>query len=100
MVTMGLAGACFGSFIMLISPGLAAEDGAASLVGLWGSERVFGPEVRGELTLTRQGTEWHASIGSFEAPVRADNGKLSLALPGARGEFRGRLRRDEASIVG
>jgi CubicO group peptidase (beta-lactamase class C family) len=95
-----VAGCFVGSALILLSPGLASEESAARLVGLWGCERVFGPEVRGELTLVREGPRWHASIAGFEAPVRVDQDALTFELPGGRGKFRGRLIRSEAIILG
>jgi CubicO group peptidase (beta-lactamase class C family) len=88
-----------GSFLML-TPGHATEDVAARLVGLWGSEVVFGPEVRGVLTLAKQGSDWRASIAGFEAPARSDGDALTFVLPGSRGEFSGHLRKNETTILG
>ncbi|MFE8595383.1 serine hydrolase domain-containing protein [Archangium violaceum] len=69
----------------------AGADPAARLVGVWGSERVFGPEVRGELTLVRDGNTWQARIAGFEVAGRLEKGTLSVVLPGGQGEFRGTL---------
>ncbi|PYS85240.1 MAG: 6-aminohexanoate hydrolase [Acidobacteria bacterium] len=79
---------------------LGDEDPTAALAGLWGFERTFGPEVRGELTVTQQGSLWRARIAGFETPVRFDHDKLTFTLPGERGEFRGRLSKDAKRIVG
>lgn len=43
------------------------SDPAMKLVGIWGSEQVLGPAVRGELVLAEGSSGWRASIGSFEA---------------------------------
>jgi CubicO group peptidase (beta-lactamase class C family) len=77
-----------------------SDDPPASLTGLWGSERTLGPEVRGELTVIQQGSHGHAEIAGFEAPVRLGRGTLRFALPGDRGEFRGRVTRDATAILG
>jgi CubicO group peptidase (beta-lactamase class C family) len=95
-----LVGFVVGSLFMVLPSGLTSDDAAPHLVGLWGCERVFGPEVRGELTMVQQCPDWHASITGFEAPVRVDKEALSFVLPGGRGEFRGRLLKSEARIVG
>jgi CubicO group peptidase (beta-lactamase class C family) len=88
--------------IFLTAPALvsATENSAADLVGLWGCERAFGPEVRGELTIVRDGPLFQARIAGFEAPVRSASGEISFSLAGDRGEFRGRLTKDAAKIVG
>ena len=78
----------------------ADEDPTAALVGLWGFERALGPEVRGELTITRQGSLWRARIAGSETPARFEHGELVFRLPGDRGEFRGRLSKDVKRMVG
>ncbi|MDQ3743022.1 MAG: beta-lactamase family protein [Acidobacteriota bacterium] len=78
----------------------ADEDQTAALVGLWGFERDFGPEVRGELAVTRQGPHWRARVAGFETLARFERGELTFQLPGDRGEFRGRLSEDAKRIVG
>jgi CubicO group peptidase (beta-lactamase class C family) len=71
-----------------------------NLTGLWGSERIVGPEIRGELTLTREGPRWRADIAGFGALAASDGGTLLFAFPGGRGEFRGALAGDSSSITG
>lgn len=60
------------------------------LIGLWGSESTFGPEVRGDFTLERSANQWIARIAGFEvsAPAGAD---LRFVLPGGQGELRARV---------
>src|SRR6476661_6171730 len=43
------------------------EDMTFDPVGVWDSERVFGPELRGGLTLRRAGAQWRAQLGEAEA---------------------------------
>ncbi|MDQ3917615.1 MAG: beta-lactamase family protein [Acidobacteriota bacterium] len=78
----------------------ADEDPTAALAGLWGFERTLGPEVSGELTITRRGAAWRARVAGSEAPVRSDRDELSFTLPNDRGQFRGRLSKDAGRIVG
>ena len=86
---------------LLVTPlPIFSQDAAADLVGLWGSERTFGPEARGELTIMQEGTSWRAMIGGIEAPVRFAGGALTFVLAGGRGEFRGRINRDATKING
>ena len=83
--------------VLLVSIGLctsplAAQSRPASadrLVGLWSSDNTYGPALRGELTVSRQGGTWQAQLGSIAAttPVRGDS--VTLAFPGTQGWFRG-----------
>jgi CubicO group peptidase (beta-lactamase class C family) len=83
---------------------LAAQSTApqshGDLVGLWGTEMLIGPAVRGELTLTHDATRWTARIGGFSAdgPLTADS--IHVVLPGGQGEFRGQLDTRERLIHG
>jgi enterochelin esterase family protein len=77
-----------GSLFMVLPPGLTSDDAAARLVGRWSGERVFGPQVRGELTLVQQGPDWRTSIVGSKAPVHVDQEALSFVLPRGRAEFR------------
>src|SRR5215813_9815905 len=70
------------------------------LVGLWCTEQMYGPLVRGELTIDSRPNEWQANIAGFDAVVQHDEQQVSLKLPGDRGEFRGRLSADKTLIVG
>ena len=63
---------------------------ANRLLGLWGTTRSFGPEIRGELTLARAGDEWRATIGGTSAPVRMSGDTITLTLAASLGSFRGR----------
>src|SRR5690349_7057841 len=59
----------------------------AALLGLWGSETTFGPQVRGPITLERHASSWTMRVGGFEV---ADT-DLHLVLPGGQGELRASL---------
>ncbi len=56
--------------------------------GIWGFERLLGPEVRGKLTLLREGAQWRAQIMGFETLADQEGESLQFVLPGNRGEFR------------
>lgn len=47
----------------------ATED---PLVGLWVAEATFGPALRGELTLTRDGSSWRATLAGAETTFPRD----------------------------
>jgi CubicO group peptidase (beta-lactamase class C family) len=59
----------------------------AALLGLWGSETTFGPQVRGPITLERQASNWTMRVGGFEVT----DTDLHLVLPGGQGELRASL---------
>ncbi|RKH23065.1 class C beta-lactamase-related serine hydrolase [Corallococcus sp. CA041A] len=86
-----------------LSQGVALAQGtdpAKALVGTWGGERTYGPEVRGELTLFRDPGGWRASIGGFTATGVLDKQSLTFTLPGGQGDFRGSLSPDGKRITG
>src|ERR1700687_3012761 len=69
----------------------AAPIDANGLAGLWGSDRFFGPEVRGALTVVKRGPDWSASIAGYSVPMELKAGAASFQLPGGKGGFRGRF---------
>ena len=73
-----------------------AQD--SSLVGLWYSKRYFGPEVRGELRLTRLGDVWTATIGSRSASARFMRDSVFFDLPSAA-KFKGHFVRSSKPIA-
>ena len=83
---------------MLWLQGLSPSDD--KLLGLWGVEQTYGPTVRGELTIDSRGGIWLAQIAGFDAAVEQHEQQLRFALPGGRGEFRGRFTADKLEIVG
>ena len=85
LVTIGL----YASPLVAQSPPPSADR----LVGLWGSDNTYGPLLRGELTISRQGGSWEAQLGGTVAatPVRGDS--IKLAFPGKLGWFRGAFAR-------
>lgn len=91
------------SLYLLALPTVACANEAKSspldLVGLWMAKRNFGPEIRGTLTIGRDGDRWHGEIAGHRVEGQRDGSDLTFALPGSRGTFRGRLGPD-GSIVG
>jgi hypothetical protein len=53
---------CIALFLSL--PVRAADGCLDRLVALWGAQVLFGPEVRGELTVIHRGTSWNACLVS------------------------------------
>jgi CubicO group peptidase (beta-lactamase class C family) len=62
-----------------------------SLVGLWGAERSFGPEVRGVLTIDGRAEPWWAEISGYRVRVERMMDTVAFELPGGRGILRARL---------
>ncbi|HEY3859754.1 MAG TPA: serine hydrolase [Gammaproteobacteria bacterium] len=88
-------------FCLLLIVSVAHADAPSDkLIGLWGSERVFGPAVSGILTLDGRSGDWQASVAGYSAAVQHDKSGISFALPGAQGSFRGTLSADGKRIEG
>ena len=88
---------CLALFAAACSASPPASD---KLIGIWGSERVFGPAVSGVLTLDGRGDTWQASIAGFTAPVQHDKDGVSFTLPGDQGSFHGDVSADGKRIEG
>src|SRR5215472_433708 len=78
----------------------AASTTASALAGLWGSEQMFGPTIRGQLTVDTRHSQWCAEIAGFLVPVEHTQKGITFRVPGERGEFRGHLSADSKRIVG
>jgi len=70
------------------------------LVGLWAAEIMFGPALRGKLTLTRDGAQWRATLGNAETSFPGDGETVRFAFPGNLGGFRGALEKGGRRITG
>lgn len=68
-----------------------AQAAPPDLVGLWGNETVSGPLLAGTLTVDGRQVPWRASLGGLSAEIRRNGDAISFAMPGAQGQFRGRL---------
>ncbi|MFP2956292.1 serine hydrolase domain-containing protein [Myxococcus sp. 1LA] len=84
----------------LIGAAPAPREPAEQLVGIWGSERVLGPQVRGELTLVRAKGVWRARIAGFDVPAQVEGKAVSIELPGGQGAFKGTLSKDGKQLAG
>jgi CubicO group peptidase (beta-lactamase class C family) len=73
---------------------------AEPLVGIWASETIFGPALRGELTVTRDGSNWRAAIASVETRFQANGDSIRFSFPGTGDQFRGILTPDRRAITG
>ena len=73
---------------------------AAGIKGLWGTTRSFGPDIRGELTITCASEGWRAAIGGTQSPVSIDGDRIAFALGANKGSFRGRREPAGSAIRG
>jgi CubicO group peptidase (beta-lactamase class C family) len=86
-------------------PGRAREQGQPAtahdpLVGVWANETTFGPALRGELIVTRDGSSLRARLGSAESKCDEAGDSIRCALPGNLGRFCGALTDDGRTITG
>ena len=85
--------------LMSSATAVVAHAQDSSLVGLWYSKRYFGPEVRGELRITRLGDAWKATIGARSATARVTRDSVFFDLPSAA-RFKGHFIRSGSAIMG
>lgn len=85
---------------MLALASTAVPNGTDRLLGLWGNETVFEPQVAGTLVIDGRGGEWRASIDGFDVAVARVGNRVNLTLPGDQGQFRGHLAADTSAIDG
>src|SRR5215210_6197954 len=71
-----------------------------SLTGIWASETKFIPVSKGELTVTRRGQTWLATLSGVEARFRLTGARVSFHFPGNLGQFRGTLTDQGSAIEG
>jgi CubicO group peptidase (beta-lactamase class C family) len=77
-------------FLLCVPPALSQTQ-PNPLIGLWGGEKNFGPEISGTLTIARTPSRLEATIGAAHARVTIAGEDLRFALPDNKGKFRGRL---------
>jgi len=62
-----------------------------ALIGLWGFETRLAPATSGELTIRRDGSQWHAEFAGAVSTFDVTGDNVSFAFPGEVGRFRGEL---------
>ena len=72
----------------------------ADLIGIWSFETTFGPSPKGDLTVTREGSTWRATLAGAEAKSAVMASGVRFAFPGDLGSFRGALAGDGQTIEG
>ncbi|MEA2328494.1 MAG: hypothetical protein QOE68_3453 [Thermoanaerobaculia bacterium] len=75
---------------LLLSALPLIAQAADPLTGLWSSESIFGPQLRGELRIVRKASVWTATLADAKTsfPIAGDEVRFAF---GKRGEFRGRI---------
>lgn len=69
-----------------------------ALEGIWFSETTFGPQLQGELVITRAGTRWDGRLADAKSSARVNARQIQLQFRGD--SFRGALTRDGKFIEG
>ena len=77
--------------LLLVLSATTRADEPSDLIGLWGNEMVFGPQLSGVLTVDGRLSPWRASLAGVSASVERDGDLVRFAMPGGQGHFRGRL---------
>lgn len=86
--------------LSLLATTACASPADDKLVGLWGSERSFGPAAQGPITLDGRSEPWQVQVAGFTADVQHDKDGVSFTLPGKQGSFHGQLDTDGKHISG
>ncbi|MEQ1692551.1 MAG: serine hydrolase domain-containing protein, partial [Gemmatimonas sp.] len=79
------------ALLLLMCPKPMAAQSTNALEGLWGFEHDAGPTTRGELLLSRSGTQWTLRLAGFETRAVQYADSVRLTIPGNRGTLRVRL---------
>jgi CubicO group peptidase (beta-lactamase class C family) len=82
-----------GSFVSVV----AQEN---PLSGIWMSSTTFGPLLTGELRVTREHSDWRATLSSAKTTFHVVSDSVYFAFPPDLGRFRGVLSHDEEEIRG
>src|SRR4051812_6403274 len=79
---------------LLVSAAVPLDAQTADpLTGLWSSESSFGPQLRGELRVTRKGSRWTATISGATSSFEVSGDDVRFAFD-KRGAFRGRVEKN------
>ncbi len=70
------------------------------LIGIWGMDQVFGPVIKGEVTIDTRDSIWIAGISGYKIHVNHISNSINFALPDNLGEFRGTMDNSSKKIFG
>jgi CubicO group peptidase (beta-lactamase class C family) len=95
----------FGAFVCLVIALLATDARAqppvdADVTGLWVYSTSFAVGLQGELTISRRGANWHASISGAGADALANGADIRFAFPNEGGAFRGTIDSTGRALTG
>ncbi len=77
-----------------------SQTGNNDLVGMWEGKRIAGPEVQGDLLISRDDDLWSADIAGYYLTISVQANKLYFSLPGDRGSFTGKYDSAKNQIKG
>ena len=107
-----LAGSCHARYVLILLLGVSASaaqtTGSAvaqataqlpvDLTGLWVAKERYGRDIQGTLLILPRQGGLVADLAGFSVPVTQQGTKISFAVPGSKGSFRGTRTGEE--IVG
>src|SRR3954462_10952346 len=70
------------------------------LVGIWAGETAVAPVLRGELVVTRNGSDWRATVGSVSTAFLAHGASIRFSPRRDLGIFRGAITKGAGTIYG
>jgi CubicO group peptidase (beta-lactamase class C family) len=79
--------------LLALAPGLSAVAQTAddSLIGIWAYRTEYNTGPAGELTVTRDGNTWRASIAGITVEGVPAGQEIRFTFPGENGSYRGKL---------
>ena len=100
-----LAAAALAGFLVMSAPRAqtaagAAKPGQEDLLGLWVFDTTFSGALVGDLTVSRNGSAWRATLSGEETRFENAGPEVRFAFRGAVGRFRGRLADEGRAIEG
>lgn len=82
--------ALFSAALMALSVRAQSGTQPDPLEGLWVSETTFGPELRGEIIVSRRGPKWTATLAGITSSTQEKGGAIQFEFRDKSGQFRGR----------
>lgn len=79
----------FLALCLSVSNHIEAKDN--ELIGMWEGKRIAGPEIQGDLIVTRAASGWVVDVSGYKLSIPGERNKLSFSLPGGRGSFDGKF---------
>lgn len=95
-----LSGLCLCAALCAVPQAARTQPAPVSLVGVWESTSVDEPALRGELTVTRAGSNWKATISGVSAAAASHDSRIEFRFPNDLGQFRGDVGPNGTTIEG